>query len=299
MDRRTALSIVGVLVLGTLAGCSAAGSLELHDASTDAALADRASRPTTLPAEGPTHGRELVRSAIENGSATARSRRPLVEPGLPFARAGRYYNVSWTVEARHPGTAVDVAIDYNGTADPGGTVAYEDLSARDKVAIDRLLPPRTDHRRSGYEFGTGITYNATERNRSVLIAESAAAVRFDGETYPVRVGDPEPVTIRTYRYTASVVANTTAAYANHLRERYLFALSNLSEAEREVVETAIEDTYYAEDTDDRAFESVMDRLQEHDAIRREDYRGTWLVRFDGAVYLADLSYGGFDEGDRS
>lgn len=295
MDRRRALAVWGLLVLAVLAGCSAAGSLDLQRTTDDADLASQVSRSTALPEEGPTHERKLVREAIGNGSATASGRAPPVEQGLPFAHEGRYYDLSWTVTDRQPGTAVDVAIDYNGTAPDDATVAYESLSARDRETLDRLLPPPTDRRDEGYDFGVHVTYNATERNRSVLLSGEYDAVRYEGETYPVDVGDTERVTTETYRYTATVVANSSAEYASQLREEYLFALSGLSDKERQVVEEAIDDTYYAEDTDDEAFRSVLETFRRHEPVRESEYDGMWLVRYDGEVYLADLSYGGFDD----
>jgi hypothetical protein len=300
MVRRTALPLACLLVLGLLAGCSAVGSLEMHQAANDTALAEQVSRSTAPPERGPTRGRELVREAIENGSAIERSRGPLVDRGLPFAHEGRYYNVSWNVTARQPGTDAEIAFDYNGTAAPDETVAYENLSARDREAIDQLFPPLTDHRENGYEVGVGIAYTESERNRSVLLAEKYEAVRYEGETYPVRVSDTERVTIKTYRYTATVVANSSAEYASLLRGQYLFTLSNLSNEEQQVVETAITDgeTYYAEDTDDQAFRSIMERFGHHEAIHKAEYEGTWLVRYEGEVYVAELDYGGFDEDER-
>ncbi|MFB6135905.1 MAG: hypothetical protein ABEJ04_04020 [Halobacteriaceae archaeon] len=294
MDRRSALAAAAV-VLVALAGCSAAGSLDMRPATDDATLADLASRPATLPEEGPTRDRQVVERAIENGSTTARSRRPLVDPGLPFAHEGGYYNVSWTVVDTHPGTSAEVAVDYNGTAPSDETVAYEDLSARDREVLGGLLPPETERRTEGFDVGVVATYNATERNRSVLLAGEYEAVRYEGETYPVSLEDTEPVTIRTYRYSASTVADDAAEYAALLRERYLFTLSGLSDDERAVVEEAVESSYYAEDDDDEAFRSVLETFRRHRAIREGEYDGLWLVRYDGEVYVADLSYGGFEE----
>jgi hypothetical protein len=298
MDRRTILATAGLLLLGVLAGCSAAGSLDMDRPANDTDLANGASRATTAVDGGPTSDGALVQRAIENGSATARGQDPPVERGLPFAHEGRYYDVSWNVTERRPATAVRVAIDYNGSAPSSETVAYDALSARDRAVVDQLLPPKTDDRREGYEFGVRATYNETERNRSVLLAEEPAAVGYRGETYPIGLVDRESVTVRTYRYTTSVVATNSTAYADQLRERYLFDISGLSDAERGVLEEAIDDTYYAEDTDDEAFRSVLDRFEGHEAIERSEYGGTWLVRYDGEVYLADLSYGGFDDATR-
>jgi hypothetical protein len=42
----------------------------------------------------------------------------------------------------------------------------------------------------------------------------------------------------------------------------------------------------------------MDRFSAESAIEADGYDGTWLVRYDGQVYVAELSYGGFDQDDR-
>lgn len=290
MNRRKALAIGGFLLLAVLSGCSAAGSLGMQPATDDATLAELTSRSATVPDEG----QQVVRLAIENGSTTAESRDPLVEPGRPFAHEDQYYNVSWSVIDRNQAVAVDIVIDYNGTATGNRTVAYGNLSASDRDRIGELLPPRTARRTEGYDFGTSGTYNQSEQNRSVLLSEEYDAVRYEGEVYPISIDDREPVTSKTYRYTATVVANSTEAYANQIREQYLFELPELSDAERTVVEEAANDTYYADSDDDDAFRSVLETFAAHEPIEANEYEGTWLVRYDGEIYLADLSYEQFD-----
>lgn len=304
MDRRSALALLGLLVLAALAGCSSGDSIELQPVRNDTELATRASQPATLPAEDSTRERGFVRAVIENGSATTRGQGPPIETELPYVHEGRYYNLTRTVVDERPGVAVDVEIDYNGSASsPGatggddGTVAYESLSGRDRFAIDQLLAPRTDRRTEGSDFGLVIPYDETERNRSVLLSGRVDAVTYDGTTYPISVGRTERVTIRTYRYTATVVANSTTAYASEVRKSYLFPLDGLSAEERQIVETAIEETHYADSADNEAFRSVVEEFRRHRAIRRSSSEGTWLVRYDGEVYLADLSYGGLDPAD--
>jgi hypothetical protein len=75
-----------------------------------------------------------------------------------------------------------------------------------------------------------------------------------------------------------------------LREQYLFVLSDLSEAERSIVESAIEDSYYPEDEMPEAFTGMTVRFRDHDAIEADEYGGTWLVRYEGAVYWANVQY---------
>lgn len=294
MDRHETLVAGCLLLLVALAGCSAAGSLDMQRVTDDAAIAEQASRSATLPEAGPTRDRQVVRRAIENGSTTAQSPGPLVESGLPFAHDGGYYNVTPTVIDREPGVAVEVAIDYDGNTAGNETVAYDDLSARDRDVLDSLLPARTDNRGESDAFGVVATYNETERERSVLLSGAYGAVRHDGETYRTSVDDSRPVTVKTYRYTATAVATSPTEYASQLRDRHLFTLSGLSDDERAVVEEATENGYYADDDDDDAFRSVLATFHQYEAIQQDEYRGTWLVRYEEAVYVVDLSYGGFD-----
>ncbi|MFB6159716.1 MAG: hypothetical protein ABEJ61_00895 [Haloferacaceae archaeon] len=293
MLRRRSLAVGGLLLLVVLAGCSAAGSLSMQSAADDATLAAAASR-SPPPVGEASDGERVVREAIENGSATVEGRSPPVESGLPFEHDGRYYNLSWSVVDRRPGTSVRVGVDYNGTAPDAATVAYGELSNADRAMLAGALPRQTDNLREGPDFGVAATYSGTERDRSVLLDGEYGAVRYEGETYPVTVEDTERVTIESYRYIATEVADSSAAYAGQLRSAYLFTLSGLSDAERAVVEAAIDDTYYADSSDDEAFRAVLEIFRRHDAVRRTEYRGTWLVSYEGESYVAELSYQGFD-----
>jgi hypothetical protein len=293
MNRRRVLAAGSLLVLVLLTGCSAAGSLAL-DSATDDAVAEQASRPVPDVDGEPFDNGQVVHAAIGNGSATARSQEPLVDSGLPFRAESRYYNVSWSVVDRQPGTLYRLGIDYNGTARDGATVAYENLSVRDRTMLDRVLPPVPVTTQPGPEYYFDATYNGTERNGSVLLDNDTEAVRYRGETYLVTVEDTEPTTVLTRQYTATVVANGTEAYAQHLRSEHAFTLSGLSDAERSVVTGAINDTYYADSDSDEAFRSVLERFHRNEAVQRNEYRGLWIVRYDGRLYLAELSYAGFD-----
>lgn len=287
---------LAALLLVLLAGCSAAGSITMDPVS-DAELADRASRglgPASAPADDAES--RAIRSAIENGSGTIDASSPPVEAGLPFAYDDAYYRLSWSVVDERTITAVTLEIDYNATDLSGPEAAYADLPAADRRALDALLPQRHDRETDGYDFGASSRYTDAELDRSVLIANERTVVRYDGEAYPVRVDGQRPVTINTYRYTASMVAEDTDAYARQLRDDHLFRLSGLTEAERSVVETAIEEGYYAEDTDDESFRAVLDRFRRQERVTGERAYGEWIVRYNGSVYWVDLQYGGFVDG---
>jgi hypothetical protein len=293
MNRRRVFGVGGLLVLVLLTGCSAAGSLDMEPA-TDDRIAEQASRTVPETADEPIDIGRAVRSAIENGSATARSQAERLEPGLPFRSDGRYYNVTSSVVNRQPGTFYRLGIDYNGTAPATATVAYSDLSARDRAILDTVLPPKGVKNRPGSDWHLDATYTTSEHNQSVLFSEGVDAVRYEGEVYPITVSERNPTTVLTRQYTATVVTTSTAAYAQQLRSNYVFPLGDLSDAERSVVTEAISDSYYADSDSDDAFARVLERFVRQTAIQQNEYRGTWLVRYDGTVYLAELSYQNFD-----
>jgi hypothetical protein len=160
------------------------------------------------------------------------------------------------------------------------------------------MSERESRLRPGPEIAIPEEYTMAETNESVLLSGEYSAVRHNGTVYPFVLEERREVTLTRYRYTASRVADSTSAYAQQLRDEHLFRLSGLSEAERSVVNEAIDGVYYAEDTDDEAFRSLMDQFSAESAIEADSYDGTWLVRYDGEVYTADLSYGGFNQSER-
>lgn len=285
--------LLALLLVLPLAGCSAAGSISMT-AVTDDGLVAEASR--SLPSAHAETERSLVQKAVENGSATANGSRPPVDvDGKPFAVNGAYYDLSVEPIGEHSETRVSLEIDYSGTAD-APTVAYEDLSAVDRSLVDSLLPPETEHQADGYDMGVSQRYNDSEVNSSVLLSGEYESLEYDGERYPINV-DTRDVTATTYQYTAEEVASSSSEYADSIRDRYLFTLSGLSDDEREIVKEATNSTYYADSSNDDAFQSLLDRFAEDDAVVRNEYRGEWVVRYEGEVYWAELDYDGFSIND--
>lgn len=298
--RHRLLPLLGLLLLVVLAGCSAAGSITMEPV-TDAEVAERASRgidPAGAAEDDPEA--RTIRSAIENGSGTIEAQSPPVRDGRPFEYLGTYYDLSWEVVEERTATSVSFVVDYNAT-DPGGRrIAYEDLPAADRRALSSLIPPEERHGDEDVSMGAVSTYNDSAVESSVLVPEPRYdVVVSEGEAYPVRLDGTREVTVNTYRYTAEVVANSSEEYARDLKEEYLFTLSGLSEQERSLVETAIEDGYYAEDREDETFRSVVQRFTRHEAIEPGDTYGDWLVRYDGETYWAHLEYGGIAMSDSS
>lgn len=296
MRRQHLFATVALLLLALLAGCGAPGSIEM-DPVTEADIADRASRSLERdgPPTEPDSEARMLRSALENGTGTIDATSPPVREGLPFEHDGAYYDLTWAVVDERTETMVSIEIDYNATDPSGERVDYADLPAPDRRALDALLPPRYERDTEGYDFGSATRYNDTELERSVLAPEQRYdVVVFEGEAYPIRVDGTREVTVNTYRYTSTRVADSTEEYAAALKDEHLFTLSGLSEAERSVVESAIEDDYYAED-DDEAFRSLLDRFRGHEPVVDEEAHGEWLVRYEGEVYWANVWYEGYAE----
>lgn len=295
--QRLLFALICIAVLGALAGCSAAGSIDMR-AVNDTELADAASRSfdrePARPA-GNTPPDIVLQETITNGSSTYTGVTPPIEQGLPFEVDGRYYNLTYSVVDTSSASRVSTRIDYNATGTNGTAIEFTELPAVDKEALRTLLPPRDVPPSDGYELGVGAVYTDGELNESVLTPNTPYdVIIYEGERYPILVEDPEPVTVKTFRYRATEVASNASTYAQQLRTRYLFTLSNLSESERSVIGEAVADGgYYAESSDDSGFESLVERFQARDAITSDRASGLWLVRYDGEVYLVDLHYGGF------
>lgn len=297
MNRRLLFAVTCLLLLGGLAGCSAAGSIDMR-AVNDSELADAASRsfdraPDRTGEDTPPG--IVLHDTITNGSTTYTGVAPPIEQGLPFEVDGRYYNLTYSIIGTSSANRVSIRIDYNATEPNGTAIEYSDLPAVDKEALRTLLPPRDVPQSEGYEIGVSAIYTDAELNESVVTPTSPYdVIVYEGERYPILVEEPESVTVNTYRYEAKEVASSASVYAEQLRSQYLFTLSNLSETEQSVITEAIESGgYYAESTDDSGFESILDRFQAREAITSDRASGLWLVRYEGDIYLVDLHYGGF------
>ena len=297
MDRRKLLGFVLVALLAATAGCSASGSISM-DPVDDGSLAEQASNDITIVEPG--QNRALVQEAIENGSATAVGRQPPVDERLPFHHEGAFYNLSYAESGTQQGYEGGIRIDYNASSVDGTVIDYEDLPAVDRTALELPLtgPEVPDEQlEPGYDFGIGITYTEREANSSVLVPDQEYdAVRYEGETYPIAV-DVSPEALTVYEYESTLVAESVAEYVTALRDSYEFELSGLSEAEREVVEDALNGTNYIEDTDNEGFDSLVDRFRAHQPVVENDHSGYYVVRYDGQLYWVEVDYGSYlDDG---
>lgn len=281
MRRRRVLAGGAALLSVGLAGCGhPTVILDLDDATTDD-IADEVSRRIDPGSEEHT----VLSAAIENGSATRRGRRELFGRADTVRVDGAFYTVSETRLERSEVTVYEVLVDFDpaDSTPEVGEIAYEDLPAidRDRLApiASRDDPPTGD----GYDLGVGYGTVADVGNESVFVPERQYdIVVHDGTRHRIAV-ESRTASEAEYRYEVTEVASDVEAFADQVRDDYLFTLTGLSAAEREVVEEAINGTYY---DDDDAFSSVVERIRDHPGIAVEDFYGTWLLEYESTEYLA-------------
>lgn len=311
--RRRALLTSGVVLL-PFAGCLSAapgggsgaagsnGAAELPTASLsmepidDAGIPSRVLYDATPEGSGErTPGRELLDRLERDGSATVEGTRPPLPGDRPLVYGGTVYRLAYEVTAETPATRFSVTVDVvNGDEREGRTVAFADLPAVDREVFER------NGLASGEVVGVGTTllYTDAEAERSALVPETDVSViewASGGEAEWV-VDDAHGTTLDTYRYT---VEGTTPAseFGARVRERFVWELSGLSDAERGIVEAAVEDRYVVppEEAPPRALESLVERFRPHDRVEEStsEYRdrlsGPYLVRYDGDPYWTRLS----------
>jgi hypothetical protein len=283
--RRRQFLAGGVALLPLVAGCAHPDVvLDLNEATDDDDVADEVS--TRVDADSDEYA--VVEAALENGTATRRSRTELFDRAETVRFEDAFYEVSSTRLGSSEVTVYDVLLETasdDATADLG-EVAYGDLPEADRRRLEPVLTgvlPESERERVGVGYGTADEAG----NESVFVPERQYDVlTHDGERYRVTV-ESETETATEYRYELTEVAPDVGTFAGRVRDRYQFELSGLSEAERDVVEAAIDGAYFE---DDDAFQSVVDRIRDHDAIRAAEFYGTWLLAYEDTPYLAYVEW---------
>jgi len=280
MRRRQFLATGTTLLSVALAGCGHPPVVLDMDEATAEDIAGEASMRPDPGSEEYT----LATSALENGSATRNGSYELFDRTSTVEINSTFYEVSETRLSRSEETIYEVYIDVepdDSTAELG-EIAYDELPQTDRQRLESAVaeePTPGDSR-----FVRSVEYGTAEEvgTDSVLVPERQYdSITHAGTRYGVAVNSrtaPEA----TYRYEVTEVAPDTEAFADQVRERYLSALTGLSDAEREVVAEAIESAYYE---DDDAFRSVIDRFQAHDGLKEDGSYGTWLVEYEGTEYI--------------
>lgn len=285
MRRRQVLASGTALLSVALAGCGHPSVVLDFEEATSDDIADSVS--TT--AEPGSEEYDVVTAARDDGSATRRGRYELFDRTDTVRADGAFYEVTETRTASREVTVYEVLVDVdpeNSTPEIG-EIAYEDLPETDRRRLDDVVSQSDLPTGDGYDVGVGYGSAEEVGNDSAFVPERRYdVIVVDGERYRVGV-ESRTATEVEYRYEVTAVADDVESFADRVRDRYLFALSGLSEAERAVVEEAIDGAYFE---DDDAFRSVVDRIRAHDGVDVDDFYGTWLLAYEGTDYLAYVEW---------
>lgn len=214
---------------------------------------------------------------------------------IPGLHEGAVYHLSESVVDTRPAVDYGVKVDVpQETPADATTVQFADLPAADRAVFEREGLADGDV----VGVGTVVTYTPEEEAASVLVPdpEYDYITWAGGETAEWVVDDRWETEQHRYRLSADRVASA-AAYGRQVREAYAFELSGLSDAERDVVETAIAEehgyTVPAERTPSPAVDTLVDRFRTRDEVAANrdpgpGVSGTYVVRYDGGVYWTRL-----------
>lgn len=285
MRRRQVLASGTALLSAGVAGCNHPSVVLDMDDATAEDIADEMSTTADPDSEEYT----VVSSARENGSVTRRGRYGLFVRTDTVRVEDSFYDVTETELESSEVTVYDVLVDFlpvDSTSELD-EIEYSDLPEMDRQRLDRIASEDDPPDQDGFE--TVIEYGTAEEvgNGSVFVPEHQYdIVVHEGDRYRVAVHSQTVPEIE-YRYEVTEVASTVELFADRVRERYLFGLTALSDAERSVVEEAIADGYFQ---DDDSFQSVVDRIRERDGLSVADSHGTWLLEYESDEYLAYVEW---------
>lgn len=311
MRRRALLTSVAIAVPSALAGCTdlnplggtgsgngnGAGEIEGPTAS----LKMEAMNDTELLSEGligrigDSSNAKLLDRILDGGATVEKTRPPLPKDQHLFYD-NAVYQLSYEVVERSPATFYSVKVDIaKEPASEAETIRFSELPAVDRETFTKngLASGKT------IGIGTRFLYTDAERKRSVLVPESdySNIVWKDGSRAEWDVDGSTDTTQKAYRYTAERI-NTASEYGRRLRERFGFELSNLSDAERDIIETAIKENQYlvaSDESPSSALVSLTDRFRTHEQAHRfnEDsgggLSGSYIVRYENTTYWASFT----------
>lgn len=296
MNRREFLAAgasAAIAIGGGCTGCAQSPSASLRmEPVADAGIAKEVTY--RIEADEDNERYRIAAAAVENGSTTVEGTEPPLPEDRPFVHDGAVYELSLDVVSSVPATSFSFTLDpVEGSVPDGETVRYGDLPA-----VDREKFARNGWDDGGFlGFGSSILYLDGEVPDSALVPEpERPVIVWDGDTKGrFEVEGSRETRLETYRYRSRVVDPSASAFGAEIRDRYAFALSGLTAAEREVVAEAIEGGYSVapDETPPDAVWRLADRFVAHDEVRpvwesgdgRDgDPSGEYIVRYDGEVY---------------
>ncbi|MFC4405272.1 hypothetical protein [Haloarchaeobius iranensis] len=303
MQRRQFLAAAGGALTVALAGCSRPPRVDLRlVALPDADIGEQLVRPARdLSPEGQT----VVRRAHENGSYVRTStdwNGPYVHDGRVVSFEDRVFAVRTTRVGVERRTLDTFDVTYTGRGD--NTTVEVDSDARivdhgDLPAIDREMFDSADPgslARDGSAMSAFVRDDYPDDADSVFVPEQEYdAVRYDGHTFLVEYQGPRTVENGRFRYELEPLAPDVATYVERVVDEHVFTLArnDLSEEQRGMVDTAIEEGYSEEKELSEAFAALVERISAHEPVDRSHSNRWYVLRYDGTTYYATV-----DDNDR-
>ena len=312
MDRRRFLAAACGLLPATVAGCTGLGSspagggavaesptarLEM-DAVSDGVIADTVTYH--LDGEESPKKRTRLMNRVVDGGATINRTSPPLPTDTHNCFEDTVYTLSHTITETTPATTFSVKIDILETeVPPERTVRFVDLPAVDRETFAQ------NGLADGDVVGIGTTFLYTDKEvtQSLLVPESQydAIVWDNGNNAEWVVDDSYDTPIHSYEYTAEVVA-PAAEYGRQVREQVAFPLEEVTDRQRDIIQTARKDP---EDSFDgyivgpdeqppQAFVALAKQFQPQSQIHQlgqdptDDLDGQYLVQYDGETLLTTL-----------
>ncbi|WP_257299314.1 hypothetical protein [Haloarchaeobius sp. FL176] len=306
MRRRQFLAATGTALTVALAGCSEPPHVELrltplHDAELGEQLVADVDDLYEDEASA------AVRGAAENGSyvrnATDESG-PLLDDGELVRHDGEVFAVRTVRVGVQARTLQVFTVTYTGRGDEttvelgddARIVAYSDLPTADRRMFDDAYPESLAREPGAMARYLRLTY--PDDAESVFVPEQEYdAVEYEGRTFQVEYEGEDVVENGRYRYELEPVAPDIETYVDRVVDEHVFTLdrSTLSEEQREMVATAIDESTYEEEKEiSDAFAALVERIREHEPVDRHSSQLNYVLNYDGMTYLAELHDTDFD-----
>jgi hypothetical protein len=298
LTRRDVLAGSGAVLTTALAGCPTAPpgyAAKLRMTSVDNAELLRSVLLSPSAYEERDQEAELMNDILNGGATVER-----MDPPLPEDQHVHYddavYVLSHEIIERTPATTYHILVDLvQGTVVESEAVRFSELPA-----VDREKFTARGWDGSFVGFGSSIRYTDSEREKSALVPtpEYSYIVWEDGSEAAWSVEESYETPLNTYEYSAEQYSTATA-YGQRLRDQFAFELTDLSDAEAEIVQTAIDEGEHVvgdQETPTSAFRSLAEKFRPQAQLTRldeetqgvGDLRGVYLVRYDGTVYRTFL-----------
>ncbi|GAB3682677.1 hypothetical protein GCM10028857_08980 [Salinarchaeum chitinilyticum] len=276
---------------GSLAGCVSFStgrtprdaSLDLRTVS-DRELAESVYDPYDVPGE-------ILDDALAADRAMTTAPAAYPEGSVERHDDGSYYVLD--VQPSGP-TWIEYAIGFEPSSDGetvGDPTPIAELPAIDQAVVDDAFDINSEAAsgessdgESSFAVSTTRIYDETDRTRSTFVGGDDAAISQQGSIYRVHT-ERTHVIPGIATIAAEQVAADAERFGGYLRSERAVPLTDLSTAEREVVEAAI-DGEYETGTDDSGFAALYQRLDAEWQL--DDRSDTLVVQFEGETYFAAI-----------